>query len=403
MARVYNGAFSAFFSAPRVRTIFSNVDDLDHLAQSALAVGGSWVDRLFETCPFPLQPSRVLEVQSFRQITVEGEIEFYSRTPWLAWCEALDLICLGPWGGLQPDTAIKMVAALEQRVVRLPTNSINLEDAVLGRKVILPMFSRGLQGAVIGLFTDVPKNEIEPILTTLIQFGETLSDVYADLRWKHFVEALEHDLDESGLAREVVNAVSPIGKLIVRHKGRQAGYKLGYEHDYWSGYESLAQSELNAERSKHGFAVGGPNGAEIYIEPITDIPHINSEFTRIRLENYLHQVFGSIAATSNGEILSLKDVQQLLSEYQPYAGDKSASLAKLRQFYVVSKVEEHWQAGSVKVTNNELKRFFEGLGREAKNGYQVTSFASEFERIFEDRVMATKTRNALSLSWNKES
>jgi hypothetical protein len=403
MARVYNGAFSTFFSAPRVRTIFSNIDDLDHLAQSGLAVGGSWVDLLFETCPFPLQPSRVLEVQSFRPITIEGEIDFYSRTPWLAWCEALDLICLGPWGGLHPTTAINMVAALEQRVVRLASDVIDLEDAVLGRKVILPMFSRGLQGVVIGLFTDVPKGEIEPILTTLIQFGETLSDVYADLRWKHFIDVLEDELNEKELAREVINAVSPVGKLIVSHEGRRAGYKLGYESDYWSGYELLAQNELSAERSKHGFTVAGPNGAEIYIEPITDIPHINSEFTRIRLENYLNEVFGSIATVSNGEALSLKDVQQLLAEYQPYSDDRSASLAKLRQFYVIAQVERHWHDGAVKVTNNELKRFLESLGRDAKNGYQVTSFASEFEKIFTDRVTATKTRNALSLSWDKGS
>ena len=401
MARVYNGAFSPFFSSPRVRTILSNVDDLEHLAQSALAVSGSLVDRLFETCPFPLQPSRALKVQSFRQITIEGEIEFYSQTPWLAWCEALDLICFGPWAGLKPSTIIRMVTALEHRVFQISPEDPDLENAVLARKVVLPMFSRGLQGAVVGLFTNVPRDEIEPILTTLIQFGETLSDVYADLRWKHFVDALEHDLDEKSLAREVINAVSPVGRLIASHKGRQAGYKLGYEHDYWSGYESLAQSELRAERSKHGFSVTGVNGAEIYIEPITDIPHINSEFMRIRLENYLHQVFASIATTPNGETLSQKDVQRLLAEYQPYSDDRSASLAKLRQYYVISKVEQHWHDGSVKITNNELKRFFEHLGRDAKNGYQVTSFASEFEKIFTDRVTATKTRNALSLSWDK--
>jgi hypothetical protein len=209
--------------------------------------------------------------------------------------------------------------------------------------------------------------------------------------------------DVKALAREVINAVSPIGKLIVGHEGRRAGYKLGYESDYWSGYETLAQNELGAERSRHGFCVAGPNGAEIYIEPITDISHINSEFTRIRLENCLSHVFGSIATMPDGDVLSLKEVQQLLAAYQPNAGDPLSSLAKLRQFYVISKVEQYWQDGSVKVTNNELKRFFEGRSRDAKNGYQVTSFASEFEKIFEDRVTATKTRNALSLSWTKGS
>ena len=52
-------------------------------------------------------------------------------------------------------------------------------------------------------------------------------------------------------------------------------------------------------------------------------------------------------------------------------------------------------------TNNEMKRFIEQLGRDAKNGYQVTSFTSEFEKIFADKIAVAKTRNALSLTWNK--
>ena len=401
MARIYNGAFSPFFYESRIRTIFDNAEDLEHLSGSALAVGASWADRLLETSPIPFQPSRHLEVQSFRQITLEGEIEFYSQSPWLAWVEALDLICLGPWAGFRPDTNIKMVNALQRTVMKLSPSAIELANQLLGRKVNLPMYSRGLQGVVVGVFTDVPKDKMEPILTSLIQFGESLSDIYADLRWRHFVEALEGELDEDTLAREVIHVVSPIAKLIVNYEGRKAGYKIGYENIYWSGYESLSKDELNADRSKGGFSVAGPNGAEIYIEPLTDIPHINPEFTRIRLENYLNQVFGSITTVSNGEPLSRKDVQQLLAEYKPYSEDKSASLAKLRQCYVISKVEQHWQDGGVKVTNNELKRFFESLGRDAKNGYQVTSFASEFEKIFAEKVVATKTRNALSLSWSK--
>ncbi len=168
------------------------------------------------------------------------------------------------------------------------------------------------------------------------------------------------------------------------------------------GYEQLTEQGLNAEGSETAFTIAGPNGAAIYIEPLTDIPNLSPLFTRIRLENYLSVAFGSITVQPSGELLSLKIVQQLLTEYEPYADDPSASLAKLRQFYVVSKVERHWHDGTVKVTNHELKRHFERLGRETKNGYQVTSYASEFEKIFADRVTATKTRTALSLSWTRD-
>jgi hypothetical protein len=400
MARVYNGVFSPFFSDPRVRTILNSGDDLDHLSESALAIGGSWADRLFETCPFPLHPSKHLEVQSFRRITTEGEIEFYSQSPWLAWVAALDLICSGPWAGLKPSALMNMVRALEQRVVRF-RDSIDIADEVLGHKVALPMFSRGLQGVVLGIFTDVPKAEMEPIMTSLLQFGESISDNYADLRWKAFMDALERELDEETLAREVVNVVSPIARIIISREGRRAGYKLGNEANYWSGYEPLTPEELNAARSEDGFSVAGPNGAEIYIEPLTDVPNLNAEFTRVRLETYLNRTLSSISTVQDSNRLSFAEIRQLRKDFEAYAEDGNASLAKLRQYYVVQKIEKYWHSGTVKITNSEMKSYLEGRGRDAKNGYQVTSFASDFEKIFAGRVTATKTRNALSLVWSK--
>jgi hypothetical protein len=107
------------------------------------------------------------------------------------------------------------------------------------------MFSRGLQGVVFGLFTDVPKDQMQPILTLLLQFGETLSDIYSDLRWKAFVDVLEGDLDEGELAREIINVVSPIQKIIVSRNGRRAGYKIGTESVYWSGYVPISPQQLD--------------------------------------------------------------------------------------------------------------------------------------------------------------
>ncbi|MGF1621789.1 MAG: hypothetical protein ACFCUR_14380 [Rhodomicrobiaceae bacterium] len=403
MARLYNGVYSPFFSENPVRTILNNVDNLDHLSESALAIGGSWADRFFETCPFPLHPERHLEVQSFRRITIEGEVEFYSASPWLAWVEVLDLICSGPWAGIKPAHILEMVSALDQRVTQPSSEISTTTDTVLGRKVILPMLSRGLQGVVLGIFTDTPKAEIEPILTLMTQFGETLSDLYADLRWKAFVEALEGDLNEEALAREVVNVISPIAKIVVRNKGRSAGYRIAYENNYLSGYRALKPEEFDAEHTEDGFSVAGPNGAEIYIEPLANIPNLNPHFTRLRLQNFLEQTFGSISTAQNGEALSKKDVRELRAEYEGHVQAKDAALAKWRQYYVIMKVDDHWEDGTVKISNNELKRFLEKMGRELKTGYQVTSYGAEFEKIFADKVRAEKTRTALSLSWIKGS
>jgi hypothetical protein len=403
MARVYNGVFSPFFSTSRIRTILDHVDDLDHLSESALAVGGSWADRLYETCPFPLQLDKHLEVQSFRSITIEGEVEFHSQSPWLAWVAALDAVCGGPWAGLKPEAIMQMVQSLEQRVVKPSLNALGSAEGVLGQRVTLPMFSRGLQGVVFGVFTDAPKDQMQPILTLLLQFGETLSDIYSDLRWKSFVDALEGDLDEDELAREIINVVSPIEKIIVSRNGRRAGYRIGTESVYWSGYEPIPSQQLDQKRSDNGFSVAGPDGAEIYIETLTNVSHLHPEFTRIRLENSLRKTFGSITTTTtvSGPTLSFAEIRQLRKDFEAYADDGKASLAKLRQYYVVKKIEKYWHSGTVKITNSEMKSYLEGRGRDAKNGYQVTSFASDFEKIFAGKVTATKTRNALSLVWSK--
>ncbi len=40
------------------------------------------------------------------------------------------------------------------------------------------------------------------------------------------------------------------------------------------------------------------------------------------------------------------------------------------------------------------------LGKEIKNGYQITSYAPEIERMFDHKIGIDKTRNALTLSWS---
>jgi hypothetical protein len=135
---------------------------------------------------------------------------------------------------------------------------------------------------------------------------------------------------------------------------------------------------------------------------LTEVSHLHPEFTRIRLENSLRKTFGSITTASvSGPTLSFAKIRQLREELEANAEEDNVSLAKLRQYFVVQKIEKHWHRGAVRVTNSEMKSYLEGRGRDAKNGYQVTSFVAEFEKIFTDKVIIAKTRNALSLSWSK--
>jgi hypothetical protein len=393
----YDGVFRSYFADPRVSIILRHINDLSYLSASGLAIADSWVDRLFDACPGPLLPNEHIQVNSFSQVDMREVLNIYTTSPWIAWVEALDIACLGPWFGFQPARIIQLIEALCDGV---PCHTIDTFESPFGYRVKIPIYSRGLQGFVSGGFYDVPKSQREPIFNTLLQFGETIGDVYANLRCQHFFTTLDAAPDDDALARELISLISPVNKLTIKRGGRCVGYRLCHEQSYFAGYHPLSSAELLAERLPHGFNVNGPYGSEIYVEPIGNLPNFNPEFARMRLESYLLHSLGSIVIKPDAATLAYEDVQRLRVQLEAYTDDRAASVAKLRQFYVVKQVEENWAAGAVKVTNHELRRFLEHLGRATKNGYQVTSYKAEFEKIFLGKVSASSTRNALSLSWN---
>jgi hypothetical protein len=396
----YKGAFSAYFSDPRVSGILQYVDDLHHLSDSGLAIADSWIDRLVDACPGPLIPKRHFQVQSFRPLNFAGEFDLYSASPWLAWAEVLEFATLGPWYGFSAEELIWIINAFRNSVNSTNPERLNIPRKIICRYVSIPVFSRGLQGFVGGIFYDVDKEAREPIFNTLLHFGETMGDIYADLRCRHFFEALDGDPDDDQLARELIQFVSPVGKLIMKRGNRKTGYGLHYEQGYLAGYRPLTSEEYEAPPAPQSFVISGPYRSEIYVEPICDLPSLNPEFARMRLESYLNHTLGSVVTRDDVVTLPYADVQQLRVQLEAYTDNRAASVAKLRQFYVVKQVEANWAAGAVKVTNHELRRFLEHQGRATKNGYQVTSYKAEFEKIFLGKVSASSTRNALSLSWN---
>lgn len=368
---------------------------------SGLAVGRDWVDRLYEMSPVPLIPEKHLESQSFRDIALAGEVEFYSQTPWLAWVEALDLICFGPWLGLQPQEIVQILGSLRELAAGYKAPSIHVGNRILGQKIIIPFFSNGLQGIVIGFFHRAPQEQTDLMYTTLVQFGQTIADAYARLRMQKLTEALNNDLDMEYLAREIIYVVSPVKKIVVSKNDAEVGYALSYEHNYWSGYHKLERLELRDRDVAMGFNVEGPDGVVIYIEPLTHVPNFHHQFTHIRVEACLRQCFGVSAPPKVSSTLEYGRVQQHYVELSTLAQEKGASMAKLRQFYIVSKMQMNWKSGRLRITNIELKRYLEGeLGKEIKNGYQITSYAPEIARMFEHKVAVEKTRNALTLSWS---
>jgi hypothetical protein len=398
-AATYKGPFESFFKDRKVAQNL-NARARRAMEQAGLPVPENWVDSLFEDCLFPLHPERHMSIQYFEPLKTAEEVEFYSKSSWLAWTEALDLVCLGPWAGLNPKSILDMVEAVGK--AKGNVTAATIQNSFIGHKVTLPVTPRGLQGVVFGFFRDAPL-EREKIFQSLLQFGGALGDVYADLRWTAFVEALKSgNQSEADIAREVVNVVSPISKVIVQRGGHSAGYKiLEQDGGYWGGYQELTKSELVDTPSEMRFEVKGPEGLKIFIEPLAGLFSINPEFARIRLQHNLIRALAQATQPEKGEILTREDVEELFSRSQESKAS-ALSVPKLRKHYVISAVRERWSEGSAKVTNGALKAFLESeLGHEPPSGFQITSFISETEDIFSRKVKVSKeSSNSIALSWN---
>ena len=193
---------------------------------------------------------------------------------------------------------------------------------------------------------------------------------------QRLAEALNDDLAPEELRAQLICVVSPVKKILVSKNNIRVGYTLSYEHNYWAGYEKLGATQLNDADLSAGFTVEGPDGVVLFIEPLTDVPNFHHQFTHIRVEACLRQCFGASTRPQINATLTYATVQEQSSELSTLVQDKSASIAKLRQFYIASKIQTNWRSGRFKITNMELKRYMEAeLGKEIKNGYQITSYA----------------------------
>ena len=396
----YRGYFSKYFRSLPAKSIFSQYKYLNSLTETGLDLGISSADILFETCPWPVNAERHLQTQIFRNI-LSSEIN-YSKSDWLKWTEALDVTCLGPWLGLSKNKILGIIRRLYRGSDNQESEPSN-DSEILGQKVVISLFSYGFQGIVVGFFRSVPKEKHSGIISTLSQFGQTLADVYASARVAELSRVIESEPDEHALVGAIVKAVSPVKAVILEKDGRKVGYGLAKESDYWAGYRELSDEEMPDGTLTSWISFVTADGAVIYVDPISDIPGVDNEFAITRLETLLGAIFAE-AASGNANALSVDEIQHLRTDFENYVREEKSSLAKWRQFYIVSKIEKNWGDGATVVSNSELKRFLQSsLRREVKSGYQVTSFAAEIEKIFGNKVALVKTRNVLSLSWSPAS
>jgi hypothetical protein len=397
----YQGCFAPYFREHKVRVIFQHAGQLSHLADAGLAFGP---DVLFSGCPWPILPEYHLQAKSFQFIKYERDFHQYLN-PWSAWIEALDAICLGPWVGLKAGQIAQILEALHPEKTQIPLFGDDGNGLVTrGRRISLPFFVNGFQGIVTGFFAELDAHGEAAVTTTLLQFGQTLADIYFDLRSRHFLERARHANNQlDALARALVSLLSPIELLVIQSGSLRHGYQLLREHGYWAGFASMDDAAITlALASKRGFQIQLPADfdATLFVEPVNASIAIDAELAKMSLQNCLAKHFAQLSRAPAAAGLSLTDVDRARAELENTLENGQPSLAKLRLIYVLDKVAKSWTAGKVQINNYEMKRYLMGkLNREVKNGYQITSYTDDIRKQFQGRLTVEKSRSGVLLQW----
>jgi len=309
------------------------------------------------------------------------------------------MVSMGPLLGLRAAEILELLDSMS-RLARHEAAEISLGDRSLGQRITVPFFSGGLQGSVYGLFHDIPEDQKDAIHTTLLEFGQTLADTYAEMRLSRLVALLGKQLGLEDLAREAVCAFSPVNKLVVETKQGQAGFKLCHEENYWAGYQPLSRQEMQDMSGPAWFTIKASSAVAIHIEPLANIPYFDPDFFQLRLESGFRRVFAPLDGIAAADSLSTHEVHQRLRELATYIEDGKPSFAKMRQYYVAQQVERDLLLCGTRITNMKLKGFLEErIGAPVRSGYQISSYRGEVERVFPNKLKVEKTRYGVSLSW----
>jgi hypothetical protein len=399
IAQTYNGRFSYYFRDSHIQFLLKHADSHDHLSNTGLAIASSVVDYLAENCPWPFIPEIQLSVRDFRNISTVGPLRLYTQSPWLAWVGTLDMVSVGPLLGVEPWEILSLFDTISP-LAHDDRINMSVRERSLGQRLFIPLFSCGLQGSVAGFFHDISDDQKDAVHTTLLEFGQTLADAYAEMRLTRLATALARQIDLEDLAREAVYAFSPINRIVAETRSGLAGFKLCHEHNYWAGYQQLTRDEVLDRSAPHWFTLQLPQGMAIHIEPLADVPHFDPDFFRLRLESGFRRVFGPLDGAVAPDGLSIHEVQRRLRELSAYMDDGKPSFAKMRQYFVAQQVERDLALCGTRITNMRLKGFLEErTGSTVRTGYQISSYQGEVERVFPGKLKVEKTRYGVSLSW----
>jgi hypothetical protein len=399
IAQAYSGRFSYYFRDSHVQFLLKHADSHEHLSNTGLAIASSVVDYLAENCPWPFIPEIQLAVRDFRNISTVGPLQLYTQSPWLAWAGTLDMVSVGPLLGVEPWEMLNLFDSINP-LAKDELQNGGVRERSLGQRLFIPLFSCGLQGSVAGFFHDISDDRKDAVHTTLLEFGQTLADAYAEMRLTRFAAAVSNQLGLEDLTREAVYAFSPVSRIVAETKQGQAGFKLCHEHNYWAGYQQLSRDEVLDRSSPHWFTLKLPQGLAIHIEPLADVPHFDPDFFRLRLESGFRRVFGPLDGIATADSLSIHEVQRRLRELSAYMDDGKPSFAKMRQYFVAQQVERDLALCGTRITNMRLKGFLEErTGATVRTGYQISSYQGEVERVFPGKLKVEKTRYGVSLSW----
>jgi hypothetical protein len=398
----YDGHFSSYFQENQIKVLFQHAEQLSNLGGIGLALGSSYPDVLSKSCPWPIMPDYHLVAKPFHTPTFE-HAEALSQNSWGAWTNALDIICFAPWFGYRAEQISRSLEALRPGGSgKLFPNGNGEAPRFQAKRVAIPFFSNGFQGFLSGFFTELDPADEARLTTTLWQYGQTLADIYFELRSRQFRERAAQAGDQEALCRALVSLVSPVETMIIVSGSARRGYKLQREHGYWAGYGIMGEGDISRTlETARPLRVQLPSDhGTLFIEPVQAGAAVDPELAKMSIQNCLAKHFDWLGREPAAARLSLADVDRIRGGLARPEEDGPLPLAKLRQIYVLDKISKAWTAGTVSVQNHEVKSYLEGkLNRTVKNGYQVTSFAEDIVKPFQGRLTLEKDRNGIHLKW----
>ncbi len=414
----YRGAFSSNLSSGIFAEFLNGALTRNNFLYKE-SVYGWCVDAFAAQMPWPLIPDFHLSLTGYRpaRVSKQGMLGT-EEEPFLRFVNSVDIAAMGACGGLSVNGVMQALSWLQEQDVGGKPTDVALPLEGNPQRLIIPVFSYGFQGIVFGLFTGLEAAQKEPVLKTLVQFGQSLSDTYASLRRNDCLQLLKQDRDAGTIASAFLKLFSPVEHLVVEKDGRFCSHSLEREDKYWAKYRKLtgfAAKELGQELEHSGQCYKVEQAYmgdrfKFIVQPVRDSESLGPVFTWLSLKARLVETLNVSGDTVKGVPLTLAVLSSLKSALEDRIALRDdisqrswGDLGRLKRLCIVELIMENFERGEIELTNQILRSKMEAklgpLASERLSGYQIAGralervkneFSEDFRRSLKFEAVAPK-------------